>query len=516
MAIPRITDLGVDEIKTLSRLRAPSVIVELRGSAAVAIDAYGRIIAGPSTDHASVIQAAVNAALQGGLVFIRRGRYYISRPITATAPLMKIAIVGEAQGFWERTYGTVLTPASDFPNQSYIFDFKCTFAGSLRVADIMFYNENFSVQAGGIRWHYTGKGLGYAPTLFVERCAFHFMWRGIHVIGETAFSIRDVFCADFSAGWSGDADLILEKSPETGGIPKLGWVVNWRSSHIGQVNNAMRLDCGYCNFINISVMGGAPVPGSAPDYLDACIRLGHTTGAVSNKFKHVHLQDIQSPDPLFVFDGFDPGAPKCFDNVIEDAYIPATKIVFKNNAFNNVVRMSPSPTTPTIDDAGAYYDPASGLVNIIEVVARHQNLASGYIPPPDATRVVVIDRRFDGLPYLETKSVSVGTGNAYGSATSFRPRSYRITQIQGIKITWSGTFGSGETVTAKITAVYRDGTSYYVEKSATATGSLWLSYDDLATLLQGWPKEIKRIDAQAKTNLSSTSATVSVQVLGRM
>jgi hypothetical protein len=61
VATPRITDLGVDEIKTIERLRAPSVIVEMRGSAAVAIDAYGRIIAGPSTDHASVINTALNA-----------------------------------------------------------------------------------------------------------------------------------------------------------------------------------------------------------------------------------------------------------------------------------------------------------------------------------------------------------------------------------------------------------------------------------------------------------------------
>jgi hypothetical protein len=60
MAVPRITDLGIDEIRTLERLRAPSIIVEKRGEAAVAIDAYGRIVAGPDTDHAAVLQTALN------------------------------------------------------------------------------------------------------------------------------------------------------------------------------------------------------------------------------------------------------------------------------------------------------------------------------------------------------------------------------------------------------------------------------------------------------------------------
>ncbi|MCC6050826.1 MAG: hypothetical protein LM580_08970, partial [Thermofilum sp.] len=452
--------------------KAPSVIVWVDGGVAYAKDSTGRIIA-ESSDHASVIQAAVNAALGGGTVFIRRGRYYLSKPVSVTASTMKIAIVGEGPGFFQRTLGTVISPAADFPSQNYFFDFKCTNACSLRVADIMFYNDKTGIEAGGLRWYYSGLGLGYTPTLLVERCTFHYMWRAIHMLGEAAFSIRDVSCMDANAAWSGDADLILERNPDTGGIPKMGWVVNWVSSHIGQVNNAMRLDCGYCSFRGINILGGAPVPNSAPDYLDAAIRLGNTLGAWSNKFTHVNMLDIQFPDPVIIFDGVNPSNPSCYDNVI-DVSFPNTKIVFRNNAFNNVVRMSLNPSTPMIDDAGAYYDPASGLANRVEIISRHQALSSGYIPPPDAARVIVIDRRFDGLPYSESKSVAVGTGGSYGSATLFRPRSYRITLLQGVKITWGGTFAVGETVTVKITAVYRDGTSYYVEKSATATGSLWL------------------------------------------
>jgi len=516
MAIPRITDLGIDEIKTIERLRAPSVIVELRGSAAVAVDSYGRIIAGPDTDHAAVIQAAVNAALRGGTIFIRRGRYYLSRPVTVNTGWAKFAIVGEGPGAWERTFGTVLSPTSSFPTNNYLFDFTFSSYASVRIADIVMYNDKSGINVGGIRFHYSSTRELYGLSLVAERLFLHYLWRGIHYLGSMSPVLRDIHCADYSLTWTGDADLILEKSPSSGLIPKEGRVENWLSHHHGQLANAMRLDCAYFTFYSVGIFGRNDDPNNPADFTDAMIRLGHQTAAVSNKFMHVHAHDVRTGETVLLFDGVDPSAPKCFDNIIEHAFAEPIKIAFRNNAFNNVVRLSPPLRGVTIDDSGAYYDPANGLLNRIEIVSTHQDLAYGFIPPPDATKVMVIDRRFDGLPYSESKSVAIGTGNAYGSATSFRPRSYRITHVGGVKITWSGTFGTGETVTAKITAVYRDGTSYYVEKSATAAGSVWLSSDELATLLQGWPKEIKRIDAQAKTSASSTSVTVSVQVIGRM
>jgi len=98
MAIPRVTDLGIDEIKTLEKLRPYSVIVEKRGESAVAVDAYGRIIAGPSTDHASVIQAALQ---KGGLVFVKAGTYILNKRIVFDK---NVALVGESASIYTQPF----------------------------------------------------------------------------------------------------------------------------------------------------------------------------------------------------------------------------------------------------------------------------------------------------------------------------------------------------------------------------------------------------------------------------
>jgi hypothetical protein len=110
-------------------------------------------------------------------------------------------------------------------------------------------------------------------------------------------------------------------------------------------------------------------------------------------------------------------------------------------------------------------------------------------------------------------SVTVGTGGAYGSASAITSPSGVITYPR-VKITWGGTFGSGETVTVKVEAVYTDQSTAYVEKSATAVGSAWLTDDDVLTLVtQG--KDIVKLNVYAKTNLSSTTVTVTVDAYGK-
>jgi parallel beta-helix repeat protein len=110
-------------------------------------------------------------------------------------------------------------------------------------------------------------------------------------------------------------------------------------------------------------------------------------------------------------------------------------------------------------------------------------------------------------------SVSIGLSGAYGSATAITSRSGRITYPR-VKITWGGTFGSGETVTVKVEAVYTDGTTAYVEKSATAVGSLWLTDDDVLTLIAN-DKDIVKLNIYAKTSLASTSVTVTINSYGK-
>jgi parallel beta-helix repeat protein len=109
--------------------------------------------------------------------------------------------------------------------------------------------------------------------------------------------------------------------------------------------------------------------------------------------------------------------------------------------------------------------------------------------------------------------VAVGTGGAYGSAVAITSPSGRITYPR-IKITWGGTFGTGETVTVRVEAVYSDGSTAYVERSATAVGSAWLTDDDvLALIAKG--KDIIKLNVYAKSNMSTTSVTVTVDAYGK-
>ena len=109
-------------------------------------------------------------------------------------------------------------------------------------------------------------------------------------------------------------------------------------------------------------------------------------------------------------------------------------------------------------------------------------------------------------------SVSIGLNNTYGPPTTITSPSNVITYFKA-RINFGGTFGAGETVTVKIEAVYHDGTTVYVEKSATSVGSIWLTDDDILTLMKN-ASYISKVNLYAKTNLTSTSVTVTVDVYG--
>ena len=106
----------------------------------------------------------------------------------------------------------------------------------------------------------------------------------------------------------------------------------------------------------------------------------------------------------------------------------------------------------------------------------------------------------------------VGVGGSYGfSVSAFRWTPY-IKYFKA-RINWSGTFGANEVVTVKVEAVYHDGSKAYVEKSATAPGSTWITDDDLLTLMK--PNTyITAVNFYAKTNLASTSVKVTVDAYG--
>jgi len=81
-----------------------------------------------------------------------------------------------------------------------------------------------------------------------------------------------------------------------------------------------------------------------------------------------------------------------------------------------------------------------------------------------------------------------------------------------IKITWGGTFASGETVTVKIIFNYIDGKQLSITKSASAPGSYWLTYDDLLNLYSYF-NILESIVVQAMSSASSTQVTVTIDAI---
>jgi len=111
-------------------------------------------------------------------------------------------------------------------------------------------------------------------------------------------------------------------------------------------------------------------------------------------------------------------------------------------------------------------------------------------------------------------SPTLGTGGVLGSAVDLPPASgfNGIVPLQ-VLIIVDGTFAAGESVTVRITAIYSDGTSAYVDKSFTATGTYALAPADIDALIKD-EVYITKLQAQAGSSAASTTVTVTVRVVG--
>jgi len=115
----------------------------------------------------------------------------------------------------------------------------------------------------------------------------------------------------------------------------------------------------------------------------------------------------------------------------------------------------------------------------------------------------------EGMLLKQTVSVPVGTGGSYGSAVNVN---VAYANIVGVTISVSNV-ASGETISVKLTMVFADGstTSETLSLSSSTTYTLGLNdYMNLANT-SGVPK--KYLQVQASSNLSSTSASVTVQAV---
>ena len=124
-----------------------------------------------------------------------------------------------------------------------------------------------------------------------------------------------------------------------------------------------------------------------------------------------------------------------------------------------------------------------------------------------------MNQKLDSIMRKVSGSPAVGTGGSFGDAIDLAPPSdYGRLHPFSVKIEVSG-IAAGETITVKITAVYSDNSSQSVDKSYTTDGTYYLDIGDLHALYKDGVY-IKKLQAQASSDQSSTSASVTVEVAG--
>jgi hypothetical protein len=136
--------------------------------------------------------------------------------------------------------------------------------------------------------------------------------------------------------------------------------------------------------------------------------------------------------------------------------------------------------------------------NIVDKVGYHSKVVGS------------MDAEYDVYKF-PSYPIPVGEGNTYDGSTVDIPKSGHV-RLPWLRLTISGV-ASGETITVKIIAWFDDDSTQYIEKSYTANGVYLITPSDIFDLLKDG-KRITRLEYQAKSNLASTSATVYRELWG--
>jgi len=137
----------------------------------------------------------------------------------------------------------------------------------------------------------------------------------------------------------------------------------------------------------------------------------------------------------------------------------------------------------------------------------------GTVKPGESITAQVFNQKLESIMRRVSGSPPVGTGGSFGDSVDLAaPSGYGRFHPFSVKIETSG-IASGETITVRITAVYSDGSSSYIDKSYTVDGTYYLSVGDLHELYKDGVY-IEKLQAQAASDQSSTSATVNVDAAG--
>jgi hypothetical protein len=119
-----------------------------------------------------------------------------------------------------------------------------------------------------------------------------------------------------------------------------------------------------------------------------------------------------------------------------------------------------------------------------------------------------------GILFVKTASPTPGTSGAYGTAVALKPPTNKSIVPLLASLTWGGTFGTGETVTIRITAKFSDGTSASKTQSSTSTGTMLLDLVYLIDIISKDGVYITEIDIDSSSSIASTTVTTSATIYG--
>jgi hypothetical protein len=138
-------------------------------------------------------------------------------------------------------------------------------------------------------------------------------------------------------------------------------------------------------------------------------------------------------------------------------------------------------------------------------LVRSEDIGSGEVTPAKTAYL--------GVHWVKTASPTPGVGGAYGSAVALTPPANKSIVPLSASLTWGGTFGTGETVTIRLTVKFSDNTTASITKSATTTGSQALNPADLQGLMKDGVY-ITEVDVDSSSSAASTSVTTSATIYG--
>jgi len=267
-----------------------------------------------------------------------------------------------------------------------------------------------------------------------------------------------------------------------------------------------------------------------------------STWSEANWFRNIQMFDPS--EAAFVFDtptgtGTNSYANNRLDNIFINLDVQGSKgiVVNKGASLDNVYMSNIRIWANGTNIVGFYINGDVDDTKIYNIVFE------SFAPPsPTALYAIYVDQNATKIPIMikpnfwgnwtayiynpyskwivgqvlgkSTVNVPVGTNNTYGQAVYVADysRFHGTVPTPRIKITWGGTFASGETVTVKITFNYIDGGQLSITKTAYAPGSYWLTYDDLLNLYPG-NNMLQSIVAQAMSSAQSTQVTVTIDAI---